>query len=357
MYAPEAPSRRARRHGPARGLSIVELMIGIVVALLVGLAAAGSAIVFTAAQRQGIGTGGVATGNVNLISEIRNDAALAGLGFFGDNVLMCDSLNLSLDTTLVADGVPFAPLQVTRAGTNDQLDVVYGTQVHSGAHVLLNAASDGTSAELMSLLPVAPGQAVLLAPAVAGDPCTVRTVTAVTPSTDEAPQVLTFAAAGEHNEVAFGTPVVYPERSRVALLGQMRWHRYRLIGTDLTLERPMEGGAAVLARNVLAFRVQYGITDGTPGSTTVASWQDAEGVDFAALDAATIGRVRAVRIGLVGRSPQREKPDASGNCSASEAKPLLFGATVEPDVADWQCWRYRVATTVLPMRNVVMGIK
>ena len=38
-------------------MSIVELMVGMVVALLVGLAAAGSAIVFTTSQRQGLGVG------------------------------------------------------------------------------------------------------------------------------------------------------------------------------------------------------------------------------------------------------------------------------------------------------------
>jgi hypothetical protein len=31
---------------------------------------------------------------------------------------------------------------------------------------------------------------------------------------------------------------------------------------------------------------------------------------------------------------------------------------VEPDVvADWGCYRYRTTTTVLPLRNLVMGMK
>ena len=54
---------------------------------------------------------------------------------------------------------------------------------------------------------------------------------------------------------------------------------------------------------------------------------------------------------------QREKPGADGNCEASLDKPQLFGAEIDPPEADWQCWRYRVATVVVPMRNLVLGLR
>jgi type IV pilus assembly protein PilW len=341
-----------------RGMSIIELMVGIVVALLVGLAAAGSAMMFTASQRQGIGTGGSAVNVGTVLAALKNDSANAGLGFFGDNQFLCSALNLSVNAAKVADDASFAPLRITDEGANDRIDVVYSTQVHSGANVLLGKASDGSSAELMSLLPAAVGQAVLLAPPAAGDACVIRTVTAVAPSTVDAPQVLTFDVAGKHNAAAFAKVVNYPERSRVALLGDLRWNRYRVIAGNLVLERPMDGTSAILARNVIGFRAQYGITDGVAGSTTIDAWQDAQGAGFAALDSGAIGRVRALRLGIVTRSPQREKPDQAGNCVASEAKPVLFGAVVEPDVgADWGCYRYRTSLSVLPLRNLVMGLR
>ena len=344
-------------HRPSRGMSIVELMIGIVVALLAGLAAAGSAMMFTASQRQGIATGGNMVNVGTVLAALKNDTANAGLGFFGDNEFLCNQLNLSVATTKVADAASFAPLRITADGDNDRVDVVYASQVHSGANVLLRAASDGSNAELMSLLPVGVGQAVLLAPPAPGLPCMVRTVTTNTPSTDETPQLLDFAGTGKHNAAAFTAAVAYPERSRIAVLGDLQWNRYRLVGTNLVLQRPMDNTEAVLARNVIGFRVQYGINDGTPNSTTLDSWQDATGADFAALDSTAIGRVRALRLGIVTRSPQPEKRDASGNCVASDAKPVLFGNVVEPDVTDWGCYRYRSATAVLPLRNLVMGIK
>jgi len=360
------PLPRNRRAARQRGMSIIELMIGIVVSLFVGLAAAGSAMMFTASQRQGIGTGGTTVNVGTVLAALKNDTANAGLGFFGDNVFLCNTLNLSVDASVISNGASFAPLRITQGAAGDRaatdrIDVVYSSQVHAGANVLLRGASDGSAAELMSLLPVTVGQAVLLAPPeppAAATTCMVRTVTAVTPSTDETPQVLAFAAAASHNAAAFGAAVAYPERSRVALLGELRWHRYRVIGTDLMLERPMDNRSAILARNVIGFRAQYGITDGVAGSTTINSWRNADAAPFAALDSAAIGRVRALRIGIVTRSPQREKPDSAGNCVASDAKPVLFGDEVEPDVvADWGCYRYRTTTTVLPLRNLVMGMK
>lgn len=352
-----APDRLNRARAAQRGLSIIELMVGIVVALLVGLAATGSAVMFTASQRQGIGAGGVAVNATTVMSAIKNDVASAGLGFFGDSKYLCNSLNLSVAAATVSDGAAFSPIQVTRGASADQLDVVYASRVESGANVLLKSASTGASAELMSYLPAAIGDAVLLAPPAPGTPCTVRTVTDNTASTTEAAQVLTFANTGRHNAQAFTTAPAYAERARVTLLGDLRWNRYRVVNGNLVLERPLDGTSAVLVRNVIAFRMEYGTAAAAAGSTTLESWDDPTNT-FATISSANIARVRALRVGLVVRSPQKEKPDASGNCSATETKPTLFDNAAENlDNTDWKCWRYRTASVVVPMRNLVMGLR
>lgn len=352
MSARKPPVRRAQR-----GLSIIELMVGIVVAMLVGLAAAGSAIVFTAAQRQGIGAGGAGLSAATALAAIKNDVALAGLGFFGDSTYLCEELAFSVAGDVLVDGADFAPVQITaEASGDDVIDIVYADRIESGANVLLQAASDGTSATTLSLLPVSAGQAVLLTPADGSGTCLVRTVTAVADSTEDTPQTLTFDNTGTHNQAAFSVAPAFAERDRIALLGELRWNRYRRVDNTLVLERPMDDTSAVIARNVIGLRAQYGIAAAAAGSTTLEAWQDATG-GFAALDAATLPRVRALRLGLVTRSPQKEKPNADGDCEASLAKPELFGATVEPDVADWQCYRYRSTVVVVPLRNLVLGLK
>lgn len=352
------PRRRGQAaRGTQRGLSIVELMVGLVVAMLVSLAAAGSAMMFTASQRQGIGVGGSGIGAATALAALKNDAALAGLGFFGESNYLCHQLSLSLGATVHSDGADFTPVRITAdEDDGDVIDILYGTRIESGANVLLASASDGTAAELQSLLPVAVGQAVLMAPATPGTPCLVRSVTAVAASTETTPQTLTFAAAGEHNQGAFTTAPAFAERDRVSLIGELTWNRYRRDGETLVLERPFTGDTAVLARNVIAWRAQYGVSADVANSTTLEEWVDAED-DFATLDADTLPRVRAIRMGVVTRSPQREKPDADGNCEASLAKPQLFGEEIDPPEADWECWRYRVATVVVPMRNVVLGLR
>lgn len=351
---PGAPGRAAQQ-----GLSIIELMVGIVVALLVSLAAGSSAMMFTAAQRQAMGAGGAGIGAATAMAALKNDAALAGLGFFGDSTYLCNQLALSVDTAVISDSANFTPVRITAgadAGDDDTVDIVYGERVESGANVLLGAASDGTTASLMSLLPVSVGQAVLLAPDEPGNPCLVRSVTAVTNSTDTTLQSIAFGATGKFNQGDFTADPSFAVHDRVTLLGDLNWNRYRRDGNTLLLDRPLLGTSVLIARDVIALRAEYGVSADAANSTTLESWQKAEG-DFETLDATTLPRVRALRLGIVTRSPQREKPDADGNCNVSLAKPQLFGETIEPDVDDWQCYRYRVSTVVVPLRNLVLGMK
>ena len=372
MYAPDtapntAPNNATQRIHVQRGVSIVEVMVGMVVALLVGLAATGSAQMFTASQRQGIGTGGALLNATTALTALRDDVAAAGLGFFGDSKYLCSKLNLSVAASVVQDGAAFTPVAITAEAAGDRIDVVSSTQVAAGVNVLLKTSTTGmgnTTAELRSLLPVTAGQAVLLAPATQGSPCLVRSVTAVADATDDTPQTLTFGSSGAnstYNQASFATnptyPVNdYPDIGRVTLLGDVRWSRYRLQGTELRLERPMGGSAVVLVRNVVAFKAQYGMANAAAGSTALETWENAVG-GFVTMTAANLPRVRALQIGVVTRSPQAEKANpATGVCEATPTMPTLFGNAVTSDVTDWQCYRYRTAIVVVPLRNLVIGM-
>lgn len=353
----------ADRRRRQRGFSIVELMVGIVVALLVALAASGSARFFAQSQRQGMAVGGMSTNVAGALGAIKTDIGSAGLGFFGDSLFACHRLNWSTGGTMLFDNALFSPIRITRvSGSSDRLDVISSDSVDGGANVLLSSTSDGSAATTQSRLPAQVGNAVLLAPAIPGGalPCTVRSVTAVDTLVEETgkpAQTFTFGNAGQHNQVAFSTAVNYvgTNRDRIALLGQLFWSRYQLDGTRLVFEQPMTGNRGTLLSNVLAFRVQYGVSvDGV--NKTLTSWEDATGGTWASISGTTVDRVRAVRIGIVTRSATPEKPNTSGVCEASTAKPtdpFNTAVTVEPDVADWQCYRYRSAVLVVPLRNLV----
>lgn len=342
----------------AHGLSMVELMVGLVVGLLVSLTAASSAQLFTALQRQGVGVGGGSVNAASVLAAIKADAANAGLGFFGNSNYLCATLNLGVGSATVSDGASFAPVQATRSGSSDRLDVVYGSEIAAGAAVKLASASTGSTATLNSLLPASVGQAVLLAPTTTANPCVVRSVTAVTASTSETKQVLAFDSTGNYNQAAFTTNPTYAEKSTVALLGTLRWTRYAVDSGNLTVTNMLDGSSAILLRNVMTFRVEYGTSSSTSGSTTLDSWQDPADTGWTAISSSNIARVRALRLGVVVRSPQREKVNAqTGDCEASSTKPVLFDNTIEPDVTDWKCYRYRSVTLVAPLRNIVYGLK
>ncbi|MFC3378494.1 PilW family protein [Rugamonas sp. CCM 8940] len=129
--------------------------------------------------------------------------------------------------------------------------------------------------------------------------------------------------------------------------------------------------------NVVAIKAQYGfetraIANYSPSRNgmQVGQWSgpmiDADG-DGVVGGAGDFLRVAAVRLAVVARSKSAEKPNAaSGQCTASTAKPVLFSSqapatvpaapvTVEVAVAgdplDWKCYRYRVFEAIVPIRN------
>lgn len=353
------PGRRAQR-----GLSLVEVMVGLVIALLVSLAASNSARVFTASQRAGMASGGAGANVATTLSAIKSDVASAGLGFYGDSAVvgdtrfMCHKLSFSIETTLRFDGANFTPVKVTRVGANDTLEVMYASEVDAGALLYLEGPSDGTAAALRSLMPVTANQAVVLVPdplTKLGQTCLIRTVTASAAPTETTRQQLAFANTGTYNKVAFTVAPTFADRDRISLLGTLRWMRYRLDGTDLKVDQLIGGQSGVLARNVMSFRVQYGVS-ADPAQTTLSSWVNANTTPWSTLSGTDVDRVRALRLGIVVRSAQKEKADpASGECTASTAKPRdPLDSTVEvtPDVTDWKCYRYRSAVAVVPLRNM-----
>jgi type IV pilus assembly protein PilW len=338
-----------------RGFGLIELLISLVVALVITLAAASSAMVFNATQKQSMGAGAASNNAAVTLAVIKEEVGQAGLGFFGETSYLCSGLNVSVGTSDLSM-VSFSPVQVVRTGDVDQLDVIYASSIEGGANVLLKQSSDKTAAVTKSYLPATIGQAILLAPATPVDRCSVRSVTAVSTSL---PLTLSFGGSGTgstYNQVAFASPATYAADARINVLGTLNWNRFRLDGSNLMLEQPLTGASAVMARNVVAFRVSYGISAAV-GQTTISAWQDPSGAGWAPLSVINTQRLRAVRVGMVIRSdqPQREK----GACVATSDKPTALGFQVTPpDVGGvpWSCFRYRSTEVTVPLRNWVMGL-
>jgi type IV pilus assembly protein PilW len=178
-------------------------------------------------------------------------------------------------------------------------------------------------------------------------PCTVRSVTGVNAATSTNGIQLTFGNTAEFNQVTYPNQT-YPSGTALALLDQLSWTRFRIdANSNLWMERPLDGTSAILARGVVGFHAQYGITDGV--TTSLQAW-----VDDAGTSALLPTGVTAVRIGMVLRSSQKEKPDAAGVCAASTIQPILLETPLALS-GSWQCYRYRSTVVVVPLRNAQMG--
>lgn len=178
-------------------------------------------------------------------------------------------------------------------------------------------------------------------------------------------------------------PVQYSANlGRVFNLGpgsRLAFHTWSAEGGYLRLRATDLAGSAAeskpVADNIVALKAQYGfdtreqeVFDRSDGPV-VTAWS------ATMIDADKNGnvggpgdytRIAALRIGLVARSKNPERPAADGTCNATTAAPKLFEASqprnvaavpvttslaVAGDTVDWKCYRYRVFETIVPLRN------
>ena len=104
----------------------------------------------------------------------------------------------------------------------------------------------------------------------------------------------------------------------------------------------------------------YATAGNFPISVTVATSFDTEFSHTVTLpaNAAAWNAVLTVRIGLVARSAQPEKPAGGATaCNTTTVAPTWSGSATAPfnltANANWQCYRYKVFETVIPVKNIL----
>lgn len=109
----------------------------------------------------------------------------------------------------------------------------------------------------------------------------------------------------------------------------------------------------IVADGIVDLQAQYGVD--TSGDGAVDSYIDAPAATPAISDLNADGlvnqadwaRVRAIRVAILARGIQREN-------ACNSAQPSWSGGSFNMTaLTDWQCYRYRVFETVMPLRNVV----
>lgn len=157
----------------------------------------------------------------------------------------------------------------------------------------------------------------------------------------------------------------------------------RLLVADLLRGAP----AQVLAENVVSMQVQLGVDVGN--DDVIDEWINPPAAEATLLNppnplpqneltalpapagARGLHQIKGVRLGLLVRSPQFERPDADGNCtvapdSASQVLPAVAGVAASrlPDMpgsgdytlaGDQRCFRYNTVSSVVPVRNALLS--
>ena len=375
----------SRRHPPvsrrrARGASIIEIMVGVLIGLVAVLVIYQ---IFTVAEGLKRNTTGAADAQQNgLLSTftlaLELNSAGNGISPAADRLVRC------APGAVEATAKPIPALIEPGASDDlpDALVILYGTA--SSVTDAIETAPLGTLAAGAVTLPVrSPNgfrqgdQFVLIqdvtVAAPATTPCGTQVVSAAVPAPNAGGVVdLTIAPA---------TPFAVTSNSMVVNLGQAnQTQRVRYsVASDTLRSQDLVNPAAIpvpLASNVVNMKAQYGIDNNNDG--VIDTWVKADAAPFTPASVLNanfidpsdpnrcnvnpIGCIRAIRIGLVVRSDQWDRDLATpagdfpwvlfdcedpikANCPGRMTGTIVQAATGG--------WRYRVFETVVPLRNQV----
>lgn len=375
----------------ARGFSMIELMVAMLISLI------GVMIIFQVFEvSEGIKrtatSGGDAQQNGTIsLYVMEYDLRNAGMGFndtpyAGCNIIGSDSSRSPNNFPVAPATMQLVPVAITpgaSATAPDELTVFYGSSARNASATTLFGNMAAATNPLLVLNPYGyrTGDLVLLLEPGSGKNCALMEVTSF-PTTntlahDSGTYTLTSGASVQSRfNPAAGMGVVYggantAAAARVFNLGNLYdannstlpiYNTYRIVSNALTVSNGfvVSGGAPTvnsIADNIVHMRVRYGVDDGINDGTVPYSTVFTAGdgiVDRYISTAPNWQRLIAVRIALVARSALAEKPSAGAGapCDTTTAAPTWTGGTFDLSAdANWQCYRYRVFETTVPVRN------
>jgi type IV pilus assembly protein PilW len=152
------------------------------------------------------------------------------------------------------------------------------------------------------------------------------------------------------------------------------YNTYTVTNNSLAVaSRFSEAAAVPIADNIVHMRALYGLDDGVNNNTVALNpfFVAGDGIVDRFVDAATFDAmatkpwqyIAVVRVVLVARSANAEKPSGGGACDATTVAPTWsgsalggppFGFQTSLSLAadpNWQCYRYKVFETTIPLRN------
>jgi type IV pilus assembly protein PilW len=368
---------RNRTAAAERGVSLVEVLVGLAIGLIGVLIMFQTVSVWDARSRSSTSTSDAQVAGSLAMFAIERDIRAAGEGFgTAPTVDMGCTVNGTNNNQAVS--FPLRPVQIAvGASAPDTISVLYGNSAFFVNTQVFNA-STGTTKQAGRRGGFKFGDVVVVAGNDTGAPgsatCRLLQVTGV-PNPDDG---VTFVHAnGNYQDFYKGTawpsqfnpvggdPTAFAT-GRLYNLGPspryMVW-QVNLASSTLTSQENIQGNPPQeVAEGVVDLKAQYGVdTDGN-GQISDAEWTTAAPADWTT--------VRAIRVGVLVRSRNFEKPAASAADASYQiaSAPSWSGGTFDMHNVDgtadtnpagspnnWRLYRYRVYEKVIPLRNVVWG--
>lgn len=380
LFKPQlAPSRqRMAARSLQNGLSLVELLIGLVIGLVATLAISNIFGSFEARKRVIAGGSDAQSSGLLALYYLQRDAQNAGYGLPLYNSSDPSPLLCSLNTTINQNGaaINLSPAVIEDGGAaNDIVRIRYGTSPSGGASV--RATGLMTSPTLDSrLIGCQVNDVVLFHQTPANPKCTLARIEKL--NADRTINRLTdLNAAPTANPV---TDLNGADWVRFSCLGVWNQYEYQVSaayeltrtgGTPSSTQFP-DSTAVPVASDIVGLQAQYGVAntlDTTSTSSTAAAylnrvdqWVNATGDFGTGMGLVNRNRIRAMRIAVVARDGAMQKKAVSQACDGGEAnlaKVCLWKADAIPvnvnlsSIANWQNYRYRVYEAVIPLRNMM----
>jgi type IV pilus assembly protein PilW len=379
----QAPTRPLARKSRASGFSLIEILVGIVIGM-VGLLVIFKTVATWDSHTRSTTSGGDAQVSGTLaMFNLERDIKQAGLGFgtAAASVLGCAVKGTDSVKARTLD-FPFYPVLITAgasAGEPDRIDVLYGNSAYFGRNgevvdstattkkLRRRAGFRGSDVAVIANPTTAPTDCDLIqiADATNADGVTVsHAAGTVIPDT----AYVGASATSRFNGVSSGS---YGSGSSMYNLGTTPvLNRWQINGRALTRTDYLGDNAALeVADGVINMQAQYGVDADNDNIISDSEW-----IDPSAAAPTDWTKVRAIRVAILVRSSQFEKPpteSASATAvavTATAPKPSWTGGsflmtnvngggdtetTAVPN--NWRFYRYRVYEKVIPLRNVVWG--
>lgn len=353
-----------RMASTSRGMTLIEVMIAMTVSLLVALAVYQT---FAASEgyRRSATAGGDATFNGSLaMYSLQRELRMAGFGLNSTELLGCRVLAYDGGLDPARDlEFRLAPVAITQGAVNasDTIEITFSSTDAVPAPVRLTQATPANTADFRidNGFGIQAGQ--LLVVGEPGSDCTLHQATNTPTLEIPGQQDLLKRASGSYR-TPFGTwansrynkpgglgpnytlaGMVFPIGDTPAV------HRYYLQNGNLMMDETLQGSLGMpVAASIVQLQAQYGKDN--DGDGAIDTWDE-----VTPNTANMWTTVVAIRLALVARSAQPERPDpATGQCTTTTAAPTWSAGALDLSAdPDWRCFRYRVFEAIVSLRNMI----